>query len=86
MTPVTPVQPALKGALCRNFMPRLVSDNRGWPHFQRLLISLLRFLEPYLRQAELTDSVRLLYKGTLRVLLVLLHDFPEFLCEYHFKV
>ncbi|KAH8488389.1 hypothetical protein H0E87_024164 [Populus deltoides] len=29
-------------------------------------------------------SVHLLYKGTLRVLLVLLHDFPEFLCDYHF--
>ncbi|GAY41902.1 hypothetical protein CUMW_062890 [Citrus unshiu] len=28
--------------------------------------------------------VRFLYKGTLRVLLVLLHDFPEFLCDYHF--
>lgn len=30
------------------------------------------------------DQVRVLYKGTLRVLLVLLHDFPEFLCDYHF--
>jgi CCR4-NOT transcription complex subunit 1 len=28
--------------------------------------------------------VTLLYKGTLRVLLVLLHDFPEFLCDYHY--
>ncbi|KAF3523583.1 hypothetical protein F2Q69_00048859 [Brassica cretica] len=28
--------------------------------------------------------VHILYKGTLRVLLVLLHDFPEFLCDYHF--
>ena len=25
-------------------------------------------------------------QGTLRVLLVLLHDFPEFLCEYHFDL
>ena len=25
-------------------------------------------------------------QGTLRVLLVLLHDFPEFLCEYHFQL
>lgn len=66
-------------------MPKLVNDNVGWPFFQKLLIALLRFLEPYLRNAELTDSVRLLYKGTLRVLLVLLHDFPEFLCEYHFE-
>nr|CAB3500171.1 unnamed protein product [Digitaria exilis] len=29
--------------------------------------------------------ILLLYKGTLRVLLVLLHDFPEFLCDYHFS-
>ena len=27
----------------------------------------------------------MLYKGSLRVLLVLLHDFPEFLCDYHFS-
>merc|ERR1711972_260649 len=26
-----------------------------------------------------------LYKGTVRMLLVLLHDFPEFLCDYHFS-
>lgn len=31
-------------------------------------------------------QVRLLYKGTLRVLLLLLHDFPEFLCEFHFHL
>ena len=69
-------------------MPKLllVPGQKGWPHFQSLLVALLRFLEPYLRNAELTDAVRLLYKGTLRVLLVLLHDFPEFLCEYHFEV
>lgn len=30
-------------------------------------------------------QIRLLYKGTLRVLLVLLHDFPEFLCDHHFS-
>ncbi|KAL7265720.1 hypothetical protein ACSBR1_003496 [Camellia fascicularis] len=29
--------------------------------------------------------IHVLYKGTLRVLLVLLHDFPEFLCDYHFS-
>eukprot|EP01113_Clastostelium_recurvatum_P016806 TRINITY_DN1971_c0_g1_i2.p1 TRINITY_DN1971_c0_g1~~TRINITY_DN1971_c0_g1_i2.p1 ORF type:complete len:2308 (-),score=670.74 TRINITY_DN1971_c0_g1_i2:313-7236(-) len=71
----------------RNFMPRLLmsKNQKGWPHFQRLLIELLRFLEPYLRTAQLTEPLRVLYKGTLRVLLVLLHDFPEFLCDYHFS-
>lgn len=29
------------------------------------------------------ESVRLLYQGMLRTLLVLLHDFPEFLSDYH---
>jgi hypothetical protein len=51
----------------------------------RLLVDLLKFLQPYLRNAELTDSIRLVYKGALRILLVLLHDFPEFLCEFHFS-
>ncbi|KAL0662601.1 hypothetical protein Bca4012_099438 [Brassica carinata] len=39
---------------------------------------------PAFRNAELGGPVHILYKGTLRVLLVLLHDFPEFLCDYHF--
>eukprot|EP00245_Coleochaete_scutata_P016680 TRINITY_DN7878_c0_g2_i2.p1 TRINITY_DN7878_c0_g2~~TRINITY_DN7878_c0_g2_i2.p1 ORF type:complete len:485 (-),score=71.36 TRINITY_DN7878_c0_g2_i2:119-1471(-) len=71
----------------RSFMPKLllVNGQKGWPLFQRLLISLFKFMEPYLRNAELSDPVRLLYKGTLRVLLVLLHDFPEFLCDNHFS-
>ncbi len=136
-------------------MPKLLlaPEQRGWPHFQRLMIALLSFLEPYLRNADLTEAIRMLYKvgslhpmyslpcthdqlclrfsiltlqiqllyasqpvstqsvqvvlilrlqvctcvegaelaarclqGTLRVLLVLLHDFPEFLCEYHFEL
>ena len=48
----------------RSFMPKLLlaPGHKGWSHFQRLLVALLRFLEPYLRNAELTDAVRLLYK------------------------
>ncbi|PIA29475.1 hypothetical protein AQUCO_06000080v1 [Aquilegia coerulea] len=71
----------------RCFMPKLLYGNnqKGWPSFQRLLAALFKFMEPYLRNADLGDSVQFLYKGTLRVLLVLLHDFPEFLCNYHFS-
>jgi CCR4-NOT transcription complex subunit 1 len=69
------------------FMPKLLltKAQKGWPLFQRLLTELFKFLEPYLRNAELSEPIRMLYKGTLRVLLVLLHDFPEFLCDYHFS-
>jgi hypothetical protein len=33
-----------------------------------------------------SDAWSAALQGTLRVLLVLLHDFPEFLCEYHFEL
>ncbi|KAL1818639.1 hypothetical protein ACET3Z_013508 [Daucus carota] len=71
----------------RSFMPKLLTGNpqKGWPFFQRLLVDLFQFLEPFLRNAELGEPVHFLYKGSLRVLLVLLHDFPEFLCDYHFS-
>ncbi|XP_045789212.1 CCR4-NOT transcription complex subunit 1 [Trifolium pratense] len=70
----------------RSFMPKMLTGNgqKGWQHIQKLLVDLFQFMEPFLRHAELGDPVRVLYKGTLRVLLVLLHDFPEFLCDYHF--
>jgi len=89
------LQPSLLPALAfawlelvahRSFLPALLSNKygqKGWVLAHRLLVDLFVFLEPHLRKAQLTDAVRQLYKGTLRVLLVLLHDFPEFLCDYH---
>ena len=49
------------------------------------MIDLFNFLSPFLRNAELAKPVTILYRGCLRVLLVLLHDFPEFLCDYHYN-
>lgn len=57
---------------------------QGWGMYSTLLIDLFKFLDPFLRNTELGAPVMALYKGTLKVLLVLLHDFPEFLCDYHF--
>lgn len=68
----------------RLLMPKLLlTPNReGWVAFHRLFCSLLRFLAPFLRSVKLRETSRSLYRGTLRILLVLLHDFPEYLCEY----
>lgn len=43
----------------RRLMPPmlLAPGQKGWPLFHKLLVALLRFLEPYLRNAELTDAV-----------------------------
>jgi CCR4-NOT transcription complex subunit 1 len=55
---------------------------------ESLLVMVLQFLEQFLKgpSVVLTDPVRLLYRGTLRVLLVLLHDYPEFLADHHFAL
>ncbi|CDS10313.1 hypothetical protein LRAMOSA02989 [Lichtheimia ramosa] len=71
----------------RLFMPKLLltENQKGWSSFHKLLICLFQFLAPFLRGVELKDTTRMLYRGSLRILLVLLHDFPEFLCDYHFS-
>lgn len=61
-----------------------------WPHFGHdsaaesmvnvftVVDGFVKNLAPFLRNAELAKPVQLLYKGTMRVLLVLLHGFPSF--------
>jgi CCR4-NOT transcription complex subunit 1 len=69
----------------RYFMPSLLSakNQQGWPIFFKLFASLLLFLQPFLKKAQMNRALRKLYRGAVMVLLVLLHDFPDFLCEYH---
>jgi len=61
----------------------MAKGQKGWALAHQLLIDLFLFLEPHLRRFEMTEPIKLMYKGTLRVLLVLLHDFPAFLAGYH---
>lgn len=74
----------------KELLPILLSlkTTHGWPLFRHLLVRMLEFLSMYLKNpAEtLSKGIVTLYNGTLRVLLVLLHDFPEFLCGYHFAL
>lgn len=59
---------------------------QGWAAFHNLLLVLFKFLSPFLEAADLQASSRDLYRGSLRLLLVLLHDFPDFLSEYYFTL
>jgi CCR4-NOT transcription complex subunit 1 len=69
----------------RHFLPNLLlfPGQKGWSIAHQLLVDHFLFLEPYLRRVELVAPIKKLYEGTLRVLLVLLHDFPSFLAAYH---
>lgn len=71
----------------KELLPNLLSlkTRYGWPLFRHLMTRMLDFLGQFLRDPPkiLSTGVSILYNGMLRVLLVLLHDFPEFLCSYH---
>nr|ODN93295.1 CCR4-NOT transcription complex subunit 1 [Cryptococcus depauperatus CBS 7841] len=69
----------------RLFMPKLLQSQRdeGWPEYHRCVMWLLRFLAPFLQSDEMTPSSRSIFKATLRILMLLLHDFPEFLVEFY---
>lgn len=59
-----------------------ISNQRGWPLAHRLVYAMLRFIYPALRRAEMNEGAHLFHRSLLRVLLVLLHDFPDFLSDY----
>ncbi|WWD18096.1 hypothetical protein CI109_102544 [Kwoniella shandongensis] len=69
----------------RLFMPKLLATSRdeGWPEFHRCVMWLLRFLFPFLQSGEMTPSSRSIFKATVRLLMLLMHDFPEFLVEFY---
>ncbi|KAH9125136.1 hypothetical protein AeMF1_004201 [Aphanomyces euteiches] len=69
----------------RCFMPMLLRarQQRGWQILHRLLMSLFTFMEPFLRISIDNPAIAALYKGTMRVVLVLLHDYPDFLSEFY---
>lgn len=58
--------------------------NQGWAEYVAILETVLEHLGRLLNQPELPMVVRILYRGVLRTLLILHHDFPEFLAQYHF--
>lgn len=73
----------------RMFMPMLLkhgaeshSKKESWDRASALLIALLRFQSGYVSGKSIPEAITVVYKGTLRILLVILHDFPEFLAEY----
>lgn len=74
----------------RHFLPNLLlaEGQKGWNIAHQLLVDYFLFLEPHLtKKGEImTAPVKKLYEGTLRVLLVLLHDFPSFLAAYHLSL
>lgn len=71
----------------RIFVPAMLEDgpSQGWELFAQLLEALLIFTGQIVRPQQETLMAQTYYRGVLRVLLVIHHDYPEFLAENHFR-
>lgn len=51
--------------------------------YGQFLLLHFRFLSPFLRATPLPKHINDIFKGTLRIIYVILHDFPDILCDYY---
>ncbi|CCK72050.1 CCR4-NOT core subunit CDC39 KNAG_0I02650 [Huiozyma naganishii CBS 8797] len=72
----------------RMFLPVMLSlpKKAGWEKMLILIIDLFKFLDKYTKKDSVTDAVSVIYKGTLRIILGISNDFPEFLIENHYQL
>ncbi|KAG0669958.1 hypothetical protein C6P45_003122 [Maudiozyma exigua] len=72
----------------RMFLPTMLrlDEKKGWKKLMILLIDLFKFLDTYTKKTTLSDTVLVVYKGTLRVMLGISNDLPDFLIENHFEL
>jgi CCR4-NOT transcription complex subunit 1 len=71
----------------RFFMSGMLNmpDRAGWGPYCELMQALLSYIGEQLKPANISYVAKDLYKGVLRILLILHHDFPEFVAENHFQ-
>ena len=70
-------------------MGPVLKDNskEDWTSYNMLISDLIVFYkEVFTPRSMTTPEMKSFYKGTLRLLLVLLHDFPDFLCQFSFSL
>jgi CCR4-NOT transcription complex subunit 1 len=72
----------------RVFMPAMLnhSDEACWDMYCQIVQTMLQYIGEQLKPARFTPITHDLYKGVLRILLILHHDFPEFVTENHFRL
>ncbi|KAI9686875.1 MAG: hypothetical protein M1822_002628 [Bathelium mastoideum] len=72
----------------RVFLPAMLKmpDHAGWEPYLKLFEILLTYAGELVKPLDPSQLGRDFYRGVLRILLVMHHDFPEFLAENHFRL
>ncbi|KAL6917968.1 hypothetical protein ACHAPO_000226 [Fusarium lateritium] len=72
----------------RAFMPSILqlSDGAGWAPFVTLVCQLLDTLGDQLKVFEVSNIAKDIYRATFKLLIILHHDFPEFVAANHIRL
>lgn len=72
----------------RAFLPVILQmpDNAGWGLYVKLVIQLLECLSEQLKAFSILTVSKEIYRATLKLLVVLQHDFPDFVAGNHIKL
>jgi len=71
----------------RLFVVRMLRNRKLWPQYVSLLCEALKFLEYFTKGASGVPSNALVFaKSLLKLMLILLHDFPEFVLSWHVQL
>lgn len=64
----------------------LLTSSQRWNLYTELIEAMLMHAGHLMKPIEQDNNARIFFRGVLRVLLVIHHDFPEFLAENHFRL
>ena len=72
----------------RHFLPSIlrVSNNAGWAPYTTLLQHLLAYLGDLLKPFEVSHVAKDMYQAVLKLLVILQHDFPDYLAANHVQL
>jgi CCR4-NOT transcription complex subunit 1 len=72
----------------RDFMPNLLRlpEQEGWESFARIMETLLSYVGDLLKPIHLAEMTKRVYGGVLKILVVLQHDFPDFVSANHSRL
>ena len=70
----------------RLLLPHMLNETSGWAAYSNILETLLTYTGETVKSQEVLAANHLFARSTLRILLVLHHDFPDFLADYHMKL
>jgi CCR4-NOT transcription complex subunit 1 len=70
----------------RFFIPRFMQLESMWDHYADLLSNAMRFVEFLIKNNRISPNGLVYYKTVFKLVLVLLHDYPQFLIGQHYPL